>query len=191
MTLPATFSEAEMIDTVDIWIGEIQESMTAQYSREWLEAKLRDHLQGGLTDMLWVVEAADRGDVIADAALRRVYAEMRNRHETPPVILEGYIIKTLARGAVTRGRGQFWFDDWRRNIGIAALVFMTAREFGLHPTRNRAQTRRRQASACSVVAAALWRRNVYVKEGTVENIWAKLQNEVSAYVTGRGTFVPK
>jgi hypothetical protein len=179
MALPTVdFDEAAAIDTVDRWVSEIQEKMTAQYSREWLEATLSDHLQQGLVEALQVIEWAEGGDVIADAALRHVYAEMRNRHEAPPVAVQAYVLKTLVRGPVARGRGHFWYDDWRRNIGIAVLVHWTAEQFGLHPTRNRARKRRRQPSASGVVTAALGRRGVNVRETTVQNISSRLQGQV-------------
>jgi hypothetical protein len=191
MTLPAiSFDEAAAIDTVDKWIGEIHEKMTARFSREWLEAALRDHLQQGLIEALQVIEWADRGDPIADAALRRVDAEMRERNDETSPTIKAYGIKAAIRGPVTRGRGHYWFDDWRRNIGIAVLVHLTKEQFGLHATRNREQKRRRQASASSVVAAALGRHRVNIGESAVANISVRLQGQVLAYVAGPGN-VPK
>jgi hypothetical protein len=180
--LPVVFSEAEVIEAVSQWIGEVQEKMTAGNSREWLEATLRDHLQRGLIETLNVIESADAGDEIADAALCRVYAEMRNRHEEPPVVLEAYALKALVRGPVTRGRGHLWYDNWRRDIGIAVLVYLAQRRFGLRPTRNREQRRRCEPSASSAVSAALGRHRINVSDKTVENISGRLQGQLEAFL---------
>jgi hypothetical protein len=174
------FDEDEAINTVSRWFEAIQHKMTAQYSREYLEAALRDLLQRGLIETLKVIEWADGGDVIADAALRRLYAEMSNRHEEPPVVLKAYIIKTLVSGPVKRGRGHYWFDDWRRNIGIAILVHLTSERFNLPITLNPEQRRRGQPSAPGIVAAALGRYHVNMASKTVENIAAPRQADVLA-----------
>jgi hypothetical protein len=181
--LPVPLNESEMVVEISEWVETIQEKMSASYTREWLEAALREHLQKGLVETLKVIEWAERDKCpIADAALRRVYAEMRDRREEPPVTLEAYIIKTLERGAVPRGRGHFWFDNWRRDIGVACLVYAIMQRYGLRPTRNREQHRRRQPSASSMLAEALGRRRVNLSESRVQNIWLELQDQVAAYL---------
>jgi hypothetical protein len=181
--LQIVFNEAEAIAEVSTWVEEIQEKMTSSFSREWLETTLRDYLQQGLIEILQVIEAADNGDEIADAALRRADAELRERNEERSATLKAYGIKAAMRGPVTRGRGHRWYDDWRRNIGVACLVYMAHRRFGLSPTRNRDQRRRQQASACSVVAAALGCHRVNVNERRVENIWGgRLQGHLAAFL---------
>jgi hypothetical protein len=179
--LPMGFSEAEAVNEVASWVAAIQEKMTASYSRAWLEATLRDHLQRGLVEMLQVIQSADDGDDIADAALRRVDAEMRERNEEPSATLKAYGIKAAMRGPVTRGRGHQWYDDWRRNLGIVILVYLTQERFGLKPTRNREQRRRQQPSASSIVAAALGRHRISIGEKRIENTWGALQGHLGRY----------
>ena len=182
--LPATLldDENQAIEIMSREVAKIERSMTADYSRTWLEEMLCDHLRRGLIETLQVIGWADDGDEIADAALRRVYAETCDRGEEPPVTLKAYGIKAVMRGPVLRGRGRnMWFDNWRRDVGIAVLVFLTRRGLGLAPTRNREQRRRQQPSACSIVAAALGRARINVTEKRVENIWGKLQADVIAY----------
>jgi hypothetical protein len=183
MTLPATIDEAEAIDNVVGWLEMVREKMTAAYSREWLAEALCDLLRRDAIEVSKIVEAADNGDAVADAALRKVYAEKRDRDETPSVTLRAYGIKAIQRGPVKRKRGRAtWHDNWRRDIGIAVLVFLTIRRFGLLPTRNREQRRREQASACSVVSAALGRHHINVDEKRIENIWGRLQIHVGRYL---------
>jgi hypothetical protein len=172
-----------MVDAVARMVTAIEDRMTAGYSRAWLEATLRDRLRQGLTETLKVIEAAEGGDEIADAALRQVYAETCDRGEEPSATLKAYGIKAVLRGPVTRSAGRnMWFDNWRRDIGIAVLVYMTMREFGLRPTRNPEQKRRQQLSACYIVHRALGRWRINVAEKRVENIWGKLNGQVAAYV---------
>jgi hypothetical protein len=75
----------------------------------------------------------------------------------------------------------------RRNLHlqIAGAVTMLVEDFGLKPTRSHASRRRRDPSACSIVAAALEQRHEYLgdylgecrgerlSERTVEDIWNK------------------
>jgi hypothetical protein len=181
--LPALLNEAEMIAAVsDEWVKTIQPKMAAGYSREYLEAALCDMLRREVVDELQVIKDADSGDEIADAALRLVYAEICDRGEKPSVTLQAYGIKAVLRGPVARGRGQAWFNNWRRNIGIAVLVYMTHRRFGLTPTRNREQRRQRRPSACSVVAAALGRHRMNLSESAVQNIWGGLQGQIAVFL---------
>jgi hypothetical protein len=173
------------------WVQVVQDKMTASASREWLEATLCDFLRQGLIETLKVIEAADAGDEIADAALRRVYAEMSDVGEVPAT-LKAYGIKAVLRGPVTRSAGRnMWFDNWRRDIGIACLVCLTMVRFELRPTRNREQRRKRRPSASSVVAAALGKQaRINVAEKRVENIWAGLQGQVATFLARQFENVP-
>ena len=138
--VPIDYSEGQMIDIVEIQIGAIAKKLTATSSREWLEATLQGQLQRGLIGMLQVIEWADAGDVIADVALRRLWAEMADRHEAPPVTLQAYAIKTMARGPINRGRGHHWYNDWRRRILASPLLSSL-------PARSSASTRAVTASS--------------------------------------------
>jgi hypothetical protein len=187
--LPATLIEAEMVDAVSQWVLVVQDRLTAS-PREQLEAACRDYLQLGLTELLQVIEAADNGDEIADAALCCIYKEMRDARLEPS--LEAYAIKALERGPVTRKPGRAtWFDNWRRDIGIAVLVFLTVYRFNLWPTRNREQRRRCQPSASSVVKAALDQvLHINITEGRVENIWGRLNVYIGRFIATAKIEVP-
>jgi hypothetical protein len=189
--LPALIDETAMVAIIGDWIAVVEQKMTASASREWLEATLCDFLRQGLIETLTVIQAADAGDEIADAALRRVYAEMSDVGEVP-VTLKAYGIKAVLRGPVTRLAGRnMWFDNWRRDIGIACLVCLTMAQFGLRPSRNREQKRKRRPSASSVVAAALGKQaRINVAEKRVENIWAGLQGQVATFLARQFENVP-
>ena len=173
--------EAAMVAEVTNWIGVVEDKMRAGASRGWLEPMLCDFLRRGLIETLRVIEAADAGDEIADAALRRVYAEMSDVGDVPAT-LKAYGIKAVLRGPVTRSAGRStWYDNWRRDIGIAVLVYLAKERFGLSPTRNREQRRKQQPSGSSVVALALGKRHINVADKTVENIWGGLRGAVTAF----------
>src|SRR5262249_49322650 len=72
MLLPTgELDEMRAINRVAVWVTTIRHKMGKQYSREWLETELRNGLrEGRLTLTIKAVEAADKGDEIADAALR-------------------------------------------------------------------------------------------------------------------------
>jgi hypothetical protein len=135
----------------------VRDKMTKEAALPWLQSTLEEFLRQGAVDTLKVVEAAYAGDDIADAALRRVYAEMREARIFVPTQLAAYGIKAVQRPPLTRRQGRSSFDNWRRDIGIAVLVFFAIKQFNLGPTRNREQRRRRQPSASSLVAEALGR----------------------------------
>lgn len=180
--LPATFAEAEMVDAVSQLVLKVEEKLTAS-PREWLEAGCRDYLQLGLTEMLQVIKDADNGDEIADAALCRVYREMRDARLEPSVTLEAYAIKALERGPVKRKAGRnTWFDNWRRDFGIAVLVFLTVCQFNLRPTRKDRQHGRDRLTACRIVSRALGTLPINVTEGTVENIWGRLNGHIGRFI---------
>jgi hypothetical protein len=189
MTLPVVMTEVEVSEAVNKAanaIEVIREKMESDSTREWLTLALCDHLERSLIEDLQVIEWADAGDNIADAALCRVYAEKRNRHEQPTVAVEFYALRALARGPLQRRRGNLWYDDWRRNIAIALLVYLTADHYGLAPTRNREQRRRRQPSASSIVSDALGRHGINIADKRVENIYGRLRGEVLDYVARSG-----
>jgi hypothetical protein len=178
--LPATVVEAEAIDTVSQWVETVQARMAAEASREWLESTLRDFLMRDFINRMQVIEAAEAGDEIADAALARAYHSMMDRGEMPPASMIAYEARARLRGPIKRGRGRNTYDNWQRDIGIAVLVYLTAERFRLRPTRNPAS--KRKISACCVVASALGRARINVAEKRVENIWAGLAGQVAVFV---------
>ena len=106
--LPAKISD-QPVEIVSGWVEIIRDKITAAASREWLEAMLCHYLRQGLIETLRIVEAADAGDVIADAALRRVFAEMTDAGIDPPATLKAYGIKAILRGPVQSSTGPAWF----------------------------------------------------------------------------------
>src|SRR5947207_12014842 len=84
-TLPALIDdEKQMVDIICQDLEVIADKMTAKASRAWLLNTLCDFLRQGLIETLMVIEAADAGDEIADAALRLVFAEMNDAGIEPP-----------------------------------------------------------------------------------------------------------
>jgi hypothetical protein len=190
MRLPTIHAEADVAKMVDIvfqWTSVVEARMRQEASREWLESTLRDFLRRGLIETLKVIEAADAGDGIADAALRRVFVEMLDRGEMPPAALRAYGEKAALVPPVSmRSAGRnAWYDNWRRDIGICVLMYMTVNRFGLSPNRNRKFRRSdHHPSAASVVAAALGRLRppMNVDEKRVGDIWGDLKGEITRYV---------
>jgi hypothetical protein len=83
-----------------------------------------------------------------------------------------------------------------RHLQIAGAVLMLVEDYGLKPTRSHASRRRRDPSACSIVAAALAQRHEYLgdylgecraerlSERTVEEIWN--QHRLSPLIIHQG-----
>jgi hypothetical protein len=190
--LPATFAEAEtgeMVDIVSQWVEVVLNKMSAEDPREWLEATLRDFLQRDLIDRLKVIASADAGDEIADAALGYVFHSMMARGEKPPASMVAYEARARLRGPNKRSVGRnAWYDNWRRDIGIAVLVFLTIERFELNPTRHQPPKPKARPSACSIVTVALGRVRINVEERRVQNIWGGLAGQVTAYAISKKMF---
>ena len=180
------FDEQRAINRIAIWVAMVKSKLARQYSRERLEELLLQELRAGaLTITIKAVEAAEAGDEIADAALRRVYAEMAggaNAERGPGHLqLWAYGQRAVLRPPNTRPRGPQWYDHWIRNLGICFLVGLACREFGVQPTRNRSARRtNRTPSGISLVVAALARNKIHLDEGSVQqNIWFGLWGELA------------
>jgi hypothetical protein len=189
--------EQRAIDRVSEWVATVRHKMEKKYSREWLETELRKGLrEGRLTLAIKAVEAADKGDEIADAALRMVYAEMAGGAllERGPGHLQvwAYGQRAVLRAPHRRPRGHRWHDDWTRNILICLLVELACIEFGARPSRNRAARRANSEPSCvSLVVAALARNGIHLDEVSVqENIWFGLPGELVRGIIGRIPFLP-
>jgi hypothetical protein len=164
--------EREAVAAALKWYDVISDKMTASASREWLQTTLQDFLRQGLIERLKVIEAADKGDDIADAALRQVYAEMRECGQEPPANLKAYGIRAVLRGPVARTLGRYGkYDNWRRDIGLACLIYLVHYRFRLLPTRTRWSRHERTPSACSIVRIALHKRGIKVSESRLNNLW--------------------
>jgi hypothetical protein len=182
----AAADEQRAINRVSVWVSMLRHKMEKEYSREWLETELRKGLrEGRLSLTIKAVEAADKGDEIADAALRTVYAEMTGGTlpERGPGHLQlwAYGQRAVLRAPHKRPRGRRWYDDWTRNIDICVLIGLACREFGVRASRNRAARRanKGEPSGISLVVAALARNKIHLDEGSVqENLWFGLPGEL-------------
>jgi hypothetical protein len=175
----------ERVGRVSDWIATLGHRMGKDFSREWLETELRKGLrEGRLTLTVKAVEAADKGDELADAALRELYAEMAGGVvlERGPGHLQvwAYGQRAVLRAPHTRPRGRRWYDHWARDIQICVLVQLACRAFGVRPSRNRAARRAdSEPSGISLVVAALAQHRIHLDEGSVqENLWFGLAGEL-------------
>jgi hypothetical protein len=183
----------QLITEADTWVKTIFPRLEEKYSREWLETRLRQGLREGvLTLTIEAVKEADRGDEIADAALRHVYAEMVGGAipERGPGHLQvwSYGQRAVLRAPHKRKRGRHhWTDNWMRDLEICFLIGLACAQFNLLPTRNRADRRadrkhrtHRNPSGTSVIVAALSRNGINLDESSVqENIWYGLPGELA------------
>jgi len=72
--LPATFAEADMVDTVGHWVELVGEAMTAEAARTTLRNYIRGMLRRGTIPTMRVIAAAEAGHQDADMALRELGA---------------------------------------------------------------------------------------------------------------------
>lgn len=184
--LPASIEEAMAVEVAG-WLEIVEGKMV--FDRDWWIDKLCERLRQSLwrdpidSDYLHkVINAADKGDEIADAALRRVDAEQREIGEERSKTLAVYGIKAARRGPLKHGRGGDKIKNLRRDYGIAVLVFMITLRFpGLRSSRN--ATQRREPSACSVLVAAMRLRGLQPpSEATIQNIFLKKQAHLGIYL---------
>ena len=61
------------------WAKSARLEFDQEASREWVARMLRHALRTGLVNVIDVIRAEKRGDYMADAALRRVGAEIMHR----------------------------------------------------------------------------------------------------------------
>lgn len=167
--VPTTVDDERMITVATEGYAVIRERMAADYSREWLETNLKDFLRRGLIETLKVIEAADQGDEIAHRALVCVHAEM----QTPPAQLKAYVERAAIHGPKNRKAGRRPYDNWRRDIGLAVLIYWVANQFGLNPTRQLESRHAHPPSGASVVAAASHRKGFNISEKRLNNLWSK------------------
>ncbi len=165
--LPATFAEADMVDTVGHWVELVGEAMTAEAARTTLRNYIRGMLRRGTIPTMRVIAAAEAGHQDADMALREVAAEYIDRREEMPTALANYVQRALVMPPVSYPPGRNLADTWLRDVCVAVLVHLVVERWHLRATRNRASERH---SACSVVALALVGR-INVGEQQVERIY--------------------
>jgi hypothetical protein len=177
------FDEKRAINRVAIMVALAHHQLSKEWSRQWLEVTLRQYLRGGLITVIKVVEAADKGDEIADAALREVGAELLELPSGRPgdIQIIAYLQRAAQRAPHKRKRGRQWYDQWSRDLAICLLIQLACKEFGVRPTRNRASvSAKRKPSGCSLVTAALARNKIDLDERSIQqNIWLGLPGELS------------
>jgi hypothetical protein len=192
MTLPSVLlptgeiDENRAINRLADLIPMVRHRMEKEYSREWLETALRNGLrEGRLTLTNYAIEAADKGDEIADTALRKVFAEMvpagGRLPEQGPGHLQvwAYGQRAVLRTQHKRPQGHRWHDNWLGNIQLCMLIVWACREFGVLASRNRASRRaNRTPSGISLVVAALARNGIHLNEGSVQNLWFGLAGDL-------------
>ena len=159
--------------------------MTAEASHEWLEAALWKFLQQDIdrVSRMNIIAAADAGDQVADAALGRLYHDLMEGRQTPPPSMISYEARARKRGGLTRKAGRYTkYDNWRRDVGVACLIYLVAYRFRLSPTRGRESRRERPPSGASIVRLVLRKRSTKISESRLNNIWGILSGDIIAFV---------
>jgi hypothetical protein len=166
------FSEEQQraaVEEIVGWIDRVEAKMRSEASHHAVRNQIKKMLQDGRLSHMRAIELA-REYWEVDRALREHIFDMPDRGEYVPPSL----IQHAALAATPRDGGRDMVDNFRRDLGICVLVFLTHRHFGVPPTRNGASRRGdRSPSACSLVAKALSRGNRFpLAEKTVQdNIW--------------------
>jgi hypothetical protein len=164
--LPATFVEADMVDTVRDWVELVGEALTAEAGRKVLRHYIHERLRQGTIPTMQIIAAAEAGHQDADLALRELAAEYIDHREEMPTALTNYVQRALLRPPVAYPPGRNLADTWLRDVCVAVLVRLAVERWNLPATRNRASKR---PSACYVVSRALTRFNI--TERRVEKIY--------------------
>ncbi len=116
-----------------------------------------------------VIELAAAGDRIAHDALCAVAEHLNEHGRTVPSTLQKYLIGAARDGVAIR-RGRHWVTNLYRDEAIFKAVQVVA-SLGIPTTRN--DDGKRSESACSIVAVALAKCGIEMKEGAVVSIWEK------------------
>jgi hypothetical protein len=189
------FDERRAINRISIWVTLARHQLPKAWSREWLESTLRRYLRdGSLSIAEKAVEAADKGDKIADAALREIGAELQMPLLQGLELASGhlqiiaYLQRATKRAPHKRKRGRSAYDDWYRNIVICILIHLASAEFDVSHSRSRESRRAgRQPSGISLVTAALARNRIFLDETSVQkNIWFGLPGALVGQLVAEG-----
>jgi hypothetical protein len=129
-------NEEEAITRIFQQIELLEEKMVTEASRKFFVDTLANRFRGNLTDRMKVIEDADKGDPIADAALIHLFDDMMDRREEPPACLISYIARAHRRGPLKRGKGRDVWDNLGRNVGLSCLIFSIMYEYGVLATRS-------------------------------------------------------
>jgi hypothetical protein len=185
--LPATFIEAEAVDTIVGWIDVVREKLTSDAARRALREHIRERLfRQEAIPRMQVIAAAEAGNRDADLALRELATEYISRRVEMPTELANYVQRALMHPPVSDPPGRNIADTWSRDIVIAILVQLTMVTWGVPATRSHHSKKSGRLSACRLVAVALGRRKHNLTERRVEKIFAdhdgKLVERLSATI---------
>ena len=148
-------------------------------------------------------EAADKGDPIADRALRKVGAELQiallQKRDLAPGHLQviSYYQRVHDRAPHKRRAGRHGEHDLTiRDVGICSLIRLGCAVYGVPPTRalEGRHGRRRLPSGVSLITAALARSKVlHLDEATVQRkiwfgMWGELVRQKSQTLCSLPTF---
>jgi hypothetical protein len=176
-TLPATidFMQYEVECAVEL----VEQKLRDRTANERFKTKLREELRKGFADRVAVIESAERGDEIADAALWAEYQELADTNIPVPATLTSYILRAARRKPHRKRGSHKWWTNVQRDIGILALVALTSERFNLAPTRNSTSE---GPCGASLVAIALKRRGFKISEKRIANIWAERSQEAVDHI---------
>lgn len=115
------------------------------------------------------IELAEAGDVIAHEALCDVAEHLNHRGRVVPTKLQQYVIAAARKGhKASQGRHRIT-NIYRDEAIFRAVKIVT--DMGIPATRN--DDGKRAESGCSIVAVALARCGIKMKEAAVVSIWEK------------------
>lgn len=176
--------EAEIVSTMDHWLGRIAAAMTGEGGRQIMRNEFLRQLQASdaatlPTDV--IIEAAECGNEAADLALRHYIADRVNHGLDLTAQLRAYNVKSLLRPPVSYPRGHTdVVDTWTRDIAVHVLIDVTAQQWELEPTRGRTTT---APAAAYFVSKVLRRRGYRLKEQQVNRIYRR-RSSLAARVAG-------
>ena len=161
--------ETRIVDGVCTMYDTVQDRLTTEACRQSLEQGLYELLHRGALPVATVLAWARARQPAADAAVRRYAYELWHARQPLPPDVEAYVMGLIVDPVLPKyPRGHVeTVDTWRRDIGIACMVELTAKSAGLPPTRSRTTT---APSAAYFVAEALQRKGHKLKEQAINRI---------------------
>jgi len=136
----------------------------------------------------WLVGSALSGSRPAHEALRHAAKSLLYDDKSVPPWLGWYLLDAARKGGVQhrakRGRKKV---TSRRNIAISWAIYIIALRYNLKPTRN---TGTSTECGCSIVAKALKRYDIILKESNVAAIWRSSRRQIEEDWQGPGKAPP-